>query len=51
MTKASDIHDAAAEWLIRIEGPTAPDTWDELQAWMDEDPRHRAAFIRLRARR
>jgi len=48
MTKASDIHDSAAQWLIRLEGPTAPDTWDALQAWMDEDPRHRAAFIRLR---
>ena len=48
MTKASEISDAAADWLIRIEGPTAPDTWDALQAWMDADPRHRAAFIRLR---
>ena len=48
MTKASDIHDAAAEWLIRIEGQTSPETWDALEAWMDQDPRHRAAFIRLR---
>jgi transmembrane sensor len=48
MSKASDISDAAAEWLIRVEGQTSPDTWDALQAWMDEDPRHRAAFIRLR---
>jgi transmembrane sensor len=49
MSKASDISDAAAEWLIRIEGQTtSPETWDALQAWMDADPRHRAAFIRLR---
>jgi transmembrane sensor len=48
MSKASDISDAAAEWLIRIEGQTSPGTWDALQAWMDENPRHRAAFIRLR---
>jgi len=48
MTKASEIHDAAAEWLIRLEGPAAPDMWDALQTWMDEDPRHRAEFIRLR---
>jgi transmembrane sensor len=48
MTKASDISDAAAEWLIRMEGQSSPETWDALDAWMDQDPRHRAAFIRLR---
>ena len=48
MSRASDISDAAAEWLIRVEGQTSPQTWEALQAWMDEDPRHRAAFIRLR---
>jgi len=48
MSRASDISDAAAQWLIRIEGQTSPDTWEALQTWMDEDPRHRAEFIRLR---
>jgi transmembrane sensor len=48
MSRASDISDAAAEWLIRLEGQTSPEAWDALEAWMDEDPRHRAAFIRLR---
>jgi transmembrane sensor len=49
MSKASDISDAAAEWLIRIEGQLASSqTWDALQSWMDADPRHRAEFIRLR---
>jgi len=49
MSKASDISDAVAEWLIRIEaGQASSQTWDALQAWMDADPRHRAAFIRLR---
>jgi len=48
MSRASDISDAAAQWLVRIEGQVSPQTWDALQAWMDEDPRHRAAFIRLR---
>jgi transmembrane sensor len=49
MTKASDISDAAAQWLIRTEGQQAsPQMWEALDAWMDEDPRHRAAFIRLR---
>ncbi|MFL6604467.1 MAG: FecR family protein [Steroidobacteraceae bacterium] len=49
MSRASDISDAAAQWLVRIEaGQASAQTWDALQAWMDADPRHRAAFIRLR---
>ncbi len=48
MSKASDISDAAAQWLVRLEGQTSPEIWDCFQAWMDLDPRHRAAFIRLR---
>jgi transmembrane sensor len=48
MTRASDISDAAAEWLIRLDGQTSPQIWDTFQVWMDADPRHRAAFIRLR---
>jgi transmembrane sensor len=48
MTRASDISDAAAEWLMRLDGQTSPEIWDAFQLWMDADPRHRAAFIRLR---
>src|SRR5690349_22365783 len=48
MSRASDISDAAAEWLIRLEGQTSPDIWEAFEKWMDEDPKHRAAFIRLR---
>jgi len=48
MSKASDISDAAAQWLVRLEGQTSPQIWDGFQEWMDLDPRHRAAFIRLR---
>jgi transmembrane sensor len=48
MPRASDISNAAAQWLIRLEGPTSPDVWDDFQAWVDQDPRHRAVFIRLR---
>jgi transmembrane sensor len=48
MPRANEISDAAAEWLIRVEGQTSPEIWDELQSWLDQDPRHRAAFIRLR---
>jgi len=48
MSRASDISDAAAQWLVRLEGQTTPQIWDTFQDWMDQDPRHRAAFIRLR---
>jgi transmembrane sensor len=48
MSKASDISDAAAQWLVRLEGQTSPELWDRFQDWMDRDPRHRAEFIRLR---
>jgi transmembrane sensor len=48
MSKATEISDAAAEWLIRLEGHTSPEIWDTFQNWMDADPRHRAAFVRLR---
>jgi transmembrane sensor len=45
---ASDIAEAAAAWLIRLEAQTSPEIWDRFQEWLDADPRHRAAFIRLR---
>jgi transmembrane sensor len=48
MTSGSDIPGAAAAWLIRLEGQTSPEMWDEFQAWLDTDRRHQAAFVRLR---
>jgi Domain of unknown function (DUF4880) len=48
MSRASDISDAAAAWLVRLEGQTTPEIWDAFQEWMDQNPRHRAEFIRLR---
>lgn len=48
MSRASDISDAAAAWLVRLEGQTSPEIWDEFETWLDRDARHRAAFIRLR---
>jgi transmembrane sensor len=48
MFTATEISDAAAQWLIRLEGQTSPEIWDTFQTWMDTDPRHRAAFVRLR---
>ena len=48
MTAENDIPGAAAAWLIRLEGQTTPQMWDEFQAWIEADKRHEAAFIRLR---
>ncbi len=48
MSRASEISDEAADWLIRLEARTSAELWDGLQAWLDADPRHRAAFVRLR---
>ena len=48
MTQASDISAAAAQWLIRLEGQSSPQLWDDFQAWLDEDRRNQAAFVRLR---
>lgn len=48
MSRANDISDTAAGWLIRLEAQTSPEMWDAFETWLDEDPRHRAAFIRLR---
>jgi len=48
MTAGNEIPAAAAAWLIRLEGQTTPQMWDEFQAWIEADKRHEAAFIRLR---
>jgi transmembrane sensor len=48
MSKASDISNAAGAWLVRLEGQPSPELWHEFEKWLDQDPRHRAAFIRLR---
>jgi transmembrane sensor len=48
MTEGNDIPGNAAAWLIRLEGQTTPQMWDEFQAWIETDKRHEAAFIRLR---
>ena len=45
---AAAINDAAALWLLRLEASASPELWKDFQKWFDEEPRHRAAFIRLR---
>jgi hypothetical protein len=42
------VSDNAAEWLVRLERKADPAIWDEFATWLDADPSHRAAFIRLR---
>ena len=45
---AAAINDAAAIWLVRLEASASPELRQAFQKWLDAEPRHRAAFIRLR---
>jgi transmembrane sensor len=45
---AAAIDEAAARWLSRVDASACAQLWEELQQWLDADPRHRAAFVRLR---
>lgn len=44
---AAAINEAAAIWLLRLEASAAAELRKDFQKWLDEEPRHRAAFIRL----
>jgi ferric-dicitrate binding protein FerR (iron transport regulator) len=46
---AATINEAAAAWLLRLEASAAPELRKDFQKWLDQEPRHRAAFIRLRS--
>lgn len=37
---------AALDWLVRVNDP-AFDSWDDWQAWLDQDPLHAAVYWRL----
>ena len=43
-----DVSGDAAEWLVRLDAKSSPQTWEAFLKWMDADRRHEAAFIRLR---
>jgi ferric-dicitrate binding protein FerR (iron transport regulator) len=45
---AAAINDAAVTWLLRLEALASPELLKDFQKWLDEEPRHRAAFVRLR---
>ena len=42
------INEAAAIWLLRLEASASAELRKDFQKWLDEEPRHRAAFIRVR---
>jgi ferric-dicitrate binding protein FerR (iron transport regulator) len=44
---AAAIDEAATIWLLRLEASASPELREEFQKWLDEEPRHRAAFLRL----
>jgi transmembrane sensor len=45
---AAAINEAAAIWLLRLEAGDSPQLQADFQKWLDAEPRHRAAFLRLR---
>ena len=44
---AATINADAAIWLLRLEAPPSPEVQQDFLKWLDKEPRHRAAFIRL----
>jgi ferric-dicitrate binding protein FerR (iron transport regulator) len=44
---AAGINKAAAIWLLRLEASASAELRKDFQKWLDEEPRHRAAFVRL----
>jgi transmembrane sensor len=47
MRSAKVIETEAAAWLARLDARQARERPPEFEAWLDNDPRHRAAFTRL----
>lgn len=44
------INELAARWAVRVDsGSLGPDEQRELDAWLNADPRHRGAYVRVRA--
>lgn len=44
---ADEIEQEASEWVIRLDGDGSPEAARALEAWLDANPRHRAAFLRI----
>lgn len=45
--EGGSIEETAAEWLVRRREGLAPEIEERYRAWLDADPRHRAALIEL----
>jgi transmembrane sensor len=43
------IDEAAAKWLLRLEGSASAELHEAFHKWLEADPRHRAAFLRLQS--
>ena len=47
MPTAQDIESQASEWLVRLETTPSEDIQAEFAHWLESDPRHKAAYLRL----
>jgi ferric-dicitrate binding protein FerR (iron transport regulator) len=48
MSAAEPINEAAAIWLLRLDAAPSAAVVELFQEWLEADPRHRAAYVRLR---
>lgn len=48
MSPAEAINEAAAIWLLRLEASPSAAVVEQFQEWLAQEPRHRAAYLRLR---
>jgi transmembrane sensor len=47
MATAQDIESTASEWLVRLETDASAEVRSEFDRWLEADPRHKAAYLRL----
>jgi len=47
MATAQDIESTASEWLVRLETAPSEEIRAEFDRWLESDPRHKAAYLRL----
>lgn len=48
MNSAEAVDEAAAVWLLRLDAAPSAELLGHFQEWLDAEPRHRAAYVRLR---